>query len=155
LFTPIEFHVIDIPLDPFSPIILGALFCASTKLNIKGIDSSISTHRIIMEDDAKPFVDAQKRGNTKMKEVIRNKVIRLLDAGIIYQISDRKWVSHADCIPKYGAITIISYDDSSLIPTRTITGYNICIDFRKFNKDTKKKHKPPPLMEKILEKAIK
>jgi hypothetical protein len=61
-------------------------------------------------------------------------------------------VSPAHCIPKDGAITIISNDENSLIPTRTVTGYSMCIDFRKLNKGTKKKHKPPPLMEQILER---
>jgi hypothetical protein len=119
--------------------------------NIKGIDPSIITHKIIMEDDAKPFVDTQKRMNPKMKEVIRKEVIRLLDAGIIYQISDNKWVSPAHCIPKDGEITIITNGENSLIPTITITSYSMCIDFSKFNKDTKKNHKPPPLMEQVLE----
>jgi hypothetical protein len=105
-----------------------------------------------MEDDAKPFVDTQKRMKPKMKEVIRKEVIRLLDSGIIYQILDNKWVSHAHCISKYGAITIISNGDNSLIPTRTITGYSMCIDFTKLNKDTKKVHKPLPLMEQVLER---
>ena len=79
----------------------------------------------------------KKRMNPKMKEAIR-----LRDAGIIYQISDSKWVSPAHCIPKYGAITIIRNGENSLIPTRTITGYSMCIDFRKLNRDTKKVHKP-------------
>jgi hypothetical protein len=102
-----------------------------------------------MEDDAKPFVDTQKRMNPKMKEVIRKEVICLLDGGTIYRISDSKWVNHTHCIPKDGAITIISNDENSLIPTRTITGYSMCVDFRKLNKDTKKVHKPPPLMEQV------
>jgi hypothetical protein len=85
-----------------------------------------------------------------MKEVIRNEVIRLLYAVIIYQISDS-----AHCIPKDGAITIIGKDENSLIPTRTITSYSMCIYFRKINRDTKNKHKPPPLMEKILERLFK
>jgi hypothetical protein len=87
--------------------------------------------------------------NPKMKEVIRKEVIRLLDAAIIYQISDNKWVCPTHCIPKDGEITIINNGENSLIPTRTITGYSMCIDFRKLNKDTKKVHKPPPLMEQV------
>jgi hypothetical protein len=76
--------------------------------DIKGIYPSVITHKIIMEDDVKPFVDTQKRMNPKIKEVIRKEVIFLLDAGIIYQILDNKWVSPTHCIPKDGEITIIS-----------------------------------------------
>jgi hypothetical protein len=65
---------------------------------------------------------------------------------------DSKWVSPAHCIPKDGAITIIRNGEKNLIPTRTITGYSMRIDFRKLNKDTKKVHKPPPLMEQVLER---
>jgi hypothetical protein len=97
----------------------------------------------------------QKRLNPKMKEVIRNEVICLLDVVIIYQISDSKWISPAHCVLKDGAITIIGKDENSLIPTRTITSYSMCIYFRKINRDTKNKHKPPPLMEKILERLFK
>jgi hypothetical protein len=93
--------------------------------DIKGTDPSIITHKIIMEDDAKSFVDTQKRMNPKMKEVIRKEVIRLLDALIIYQLSDNKWVSHAHCIPKDRAITIISNGENSLIPTIIITSYSV------------------------------
>ena len=72
--------------------------------DIKGIDPSIVTHKIPMLDDATPFVDIQRRFNPKMKEVVRKEVIRLLDAIIIYPISDSKWVSPAHRIPKQGSL---------------------------------------------------
>jgi hypothetical protein len=109
------------------------------------------THKIPLKDDATPFIDTQIRFNPKMKEVVRKEVVRLLDAGIIYQISDSKWVSPAHCKPKHGGLTIIKYKDG-LIPTRVILGYKMCIDYRKLNKDTIRDHKPLPNMERILER---
>ncbi|GJV53021.1 hypothetical protein Tco_1448762 [Tanacetum coccineum] len=56
--------------------------------DIKGIDSSFCTHKIIMKDEFKPAVQPQRRANPNIKEVVKKKVIKLLDAGLIYPISD-------------------------------------------------------------------
>ena len=61
--------------------------------DIKGISPSFCTHKILMEDEYKPCVQAQRRVNPNMKEVVKVEVIKLLDAGIIYPISDSSWVS--------------------------------------------------------------
>ncbi|VVA40206.1 PREDICTED: LOW QUALITY PROTEIN, partial [Prunus dulcis] len=59
--------------------------------NIKGISPSLCMHQIHLEDDSKPSREAQRRLNPNMKEVIRAKVLKLLDVGIVYPISDSKW----------------------------------------------------------------
>ena len=87
-----------------------------------------------------------------MKEVVRKEVIRLLDARIIYPISDSKWVSPVHCIPKKGGITIKPNENNDLIPHRTIVGYQMCIDYRKLNRATKKENQPLILLDHILEK---
>nr|GEX19728.1 DNA-directed DNA polymerase [Tanacetum cinerariifolium] len=56
--------------------------------DIKGIDPRFCTHKILMEDDFKPTVQSQRRVNPKIHEVIKKEVIKLLDAGMIYPISD-------------------------------------------------------------------
>nr|GEZ64711.1 reverse transcriptase domain-containing protein [Tanacetum cinerariifolium] len=56
--------------------------------DIKGIDPRFCTHKIIMEDDFKPSVQHQRKVNPKIHEVIKKEVIKLLDAGLIYPISD-------------------------------------------------------------------
>jgi len=61
--------------------------------DIKGISPSICTHRIHMEDEFKPRVQSQRRLNPSLKEEVKKEVIKLLDAGIIYPISDSPWVS--------------------------------------------------------------
>ncbi|GJZ10823.1 hypothetical protein Tco_0545582 [Tanacetum coccineum] len=62
--------------------------------DIKGIDPCFCTHKILMEDDFKPVVQHQRRVNSKIHEVIKKEVIKLLDAGLIYPISDSPWVSY-------------------------------------------------------------
>ncbi|GJZ08789.1 reverse transcriptase domain-containing protein [Tanacetum coccineum] len=62
--------------------------------DIKGIDPQFCTHKILMEEDAKPTVQHQRRVNPKIHEVIKQEVIKLLDAGLIYPISDSPWVGN-------------------------------------------------------------
>jgi len=61
--------------------------------DIKGINPSLCMHRILLEEDYKPSVEHQRRLNPNMKEVVKKEVLKLLDAGVIYPISDSKWVS--------------------------------------------------------------
>ena len=65
-----------------------------------------------------------------MKEVVRNEVIKLLDNDIIYHISDSKYVSPTYVIPKKSGVTMITNKKNELIPTRTITGWHVCIDYK-------------------------
>nr|GFA69114.1 reverse transcriptase domain-containing protein [Tanacetum cinerariifolium] len=88
--------------------------------DIKGIDPRFCTHKILMEDDFKLAVQHQRRVNPKIHEVIKKEVIKLLDAGLIYPISDSPWVSLVHCVPKKGGMTVIKNEDNELIPTRYV-----------------------------------
>ncbi|GJT19457.1 reverse transcriptase domain-containing protein [Tanacetum coccineum] len=101
--------------------------------DIKGIDPSFCTHKILMEDDFKPAVQHQRRVNLKIHEVIKKEVIKLLDAGLIYPISDSPWVSLVHCVPKKGGMTVVENEDNELIPTRLVTGWRVCIDYQSLN----------------------
>ncbi|GKD00504.1 reverse transcriptase domain-containing protein [Tanacetum coccineum] len=105
-----------------------------------------------MEDDFKPAVQHQRRVNPKIHEVIKKEVIKLLDAGLIYPISDSPWVSHVHCVPKKGGMTVVENEDNELIPTRLVTGWRVCIDYRKLNDATHKDHFPLPFMDQMLER---
>ncbi|GJT45286.1 reverse transcriptase domain-containing protein [Tanacetum coccineum] len=59
--------------------------------DIKGINPEFCTHKILMDDDFKPEVQHQRRVNPKIYEVIKKEVLKLLDAGLIYPISDSPW----------------------------------------------------------------
>ena len=90
--------------------------------DLKGISPTLCQHKIKLEKDAKPVVDHQRRLNPKMKEVVRNEILKLLEAGIIYLVADSQWVSPVHCVPKKGGITIVPNDRSELIPQRIVTG---------------------------------
>ncbi|KAL4366469.1 hypothetical protein GQ457_05G021760 [Hibiscus cannabinus] len=123
-----------------------------TIADIKGISPTICMHKILLDENHKPTVDAQRRLNQAMKDVVRKEILKWLDAGIIYPISDSKWVSPVQCVPKKGGITVISNEKNELIPTRTVTGWRVCMDYRKLNKATRKDHFPLPFIDQMLDR---
>ncbi|XP_042396837.1 uncharacterized protein LOC121986983 [Zingiber officinale] len=123
--------------------------------DIKGISPSLCMHRILLEKDFKPSVERQRRLNPNMKEVVKKEVLKLLDAGIIYPISDSEWVSPVHVVPKKGGMTVVRNSNNELIPTRTVTGWRMCIDYRKLNKETRKDHFPLPFIDQMLERLAK
>nr|GEX89369.1 reverse transcriptase domain-containing protein [Tanacetum cinerariifolium] len=96
--------------------------------DIKGIDQGFCTPKILMEDDYKPAVQSQRRVNPKIHDVIKNEVIKLLDT--------------------------VSNENNVLIPTRLVTGWRVCIDYRKLNDATRKDHFPLPFMDQMLERKL-
>ncbi|GKC59101.1 reverse transcriptase domain-containing protein [Tanacetum coccineum] len=120
--------------------------------DIKGINPEFCTHKILMEEDYKPAVQHQRRVNPKIHDVIKKEVEKLLDAGLIYPISDSPWVSPVHCVPKKGGFTVVENDENELIPTRLVTGWRVCIDYRKLNEATRKDHFPLPFMDQMLER---
>ncbi|GJX96691.1 reverse transcriptase domain-containing protein, partial [Tanacetum coccineum] len=120
--------------------------------DIKGIDPRFCTHKILMEDDYKPTVQSQRRVNPKIHEVIKKEVLKLLDAGMIYPISDSPWVSPVHYVLKKGGITVVANEENELIPTRLVTGWRVCIDYRKLNEATRKDHFPLPFMDQMIER---
>nr|GEU78687.1 reverse transcriptase domain-containing protein [Tanacetum cinerariifolium] len=93
---------------------------------IKGIDPRFYTHKILMDDDFKLKVQHQRRVNLKIHEVIKKEVIKLLDVGL--------------------KSTLFS------IACGLVTGWRVCIDYRKLNDATRKDHLPLPFMDQMLER---
>ncbi|CAA7042033.1 unnamed protein product [Microthlaspi erraticum] len=70
--------------------------------DIKGISPDLCIHRIHLEDESKSSIEPQRRLNPNLKEVVKKEILKLLDAGIIYPISDSTWISPVHCVPKKG-----------------------------------------------------
>ncbi|GJT56730.1 reverse transcriptase domain-containing protein [Tanacetum coccineum] len=87
-----------------------------------------------------------------LKEVVKKEVIKLLDAGIIYPTSDSPWVSPVQVVPKKGGMTIVRNEKNELILQRTLTGWRVCIDYRKLNDAIRKDHFPLPFIDQMLER---
>ncbi|GJU72101.1 reverse transcriptase domain-containing protein [Tanacetum coccineum] len=110
--------------------------------DIPGICPSFCKHEIQLLDDKKQVVQKQRRLNPNMQEVVKKEIMKLLDTGIIYPIVDSPWVSPIHCVPKEGGITVVTNENDELVPTRTVTGWRVCIDYRKLNEATTKDHFP-------------
>ena len=85
--------------------------------DLKGIRPSMCMHRILLEDGHKPSVEAQRRLNPTMKEVVRKEVLKWLDTRVIYPISDSAWVSPVQVVPKKGGTTVIRTENNMLLPS--------------------------------------
>ncbi|GAU51100.1 hypothetical protein TSUD_411810 [Trifolium subterraneum] len=122
--------------------------------DLKGISPAFCMQKIHMEDEYKPVVQPQRRLNPTMKEVVKKEVLKLLEACMIYPISDSEWVSPVHVVPKKGGMTVVRNDKNELTPTRTVTGWRICIDYRRLNSATRKDHFPLPFMDQMLERLV-
>ncbi|XP_070049687.1 uncharacterized protein [Nicotiana tomentosiformis] len=123
-----------------------------TMADIKGISPAVCMHKILLEEGHKPSREHQRRLNPNMKEVVKKEVIKWLDAGIIFPISNNNWVSPVQCVLKKGGMTVVQNENNELISTRTVTGWGICMDYRKLNTATRKDHFPLPFIDQILDR---
>ncbi|XP_070010324.1 uncharacterized protein [Nicotiana sylvestris] len=71
-----------------------------TITDIHGIPVGICEHKIQLESETKPSVEHQRRLNPSVQEVVKKEIIKWLDAGVVYPISDSLWVSPVQCVPK-------------------------------------------------------
>ncbi|GJW19271.1 reverse transcriptase domain-containing protein [Tanacetum coccineum] len=86
------------------------------KLELKDLPSHLE-YTFLEGTDKLPVI-ISKELKDEEKAALLKEVIKLLDAGLIYPISDSPWVSHVHCVPKKGGITVIENKDNELIPTR-------------------------------------
>ncbi|RVW59596.1 Retrovirus-related Pol polyprotein from transposon 17.6 [Vitis vinifera] len=93
------------------------------------ISSSLTSHQenCLMKfsrgEEAKPIRQLQRRLNPHLQEVVRAEVLKLLQAGIIYPISDSPWVSPTQVVPKKSGITVVQNEKGEEITTRLTSGY--------------------------------
>nr|GFA12803.1 reverse transcriptase domain-containing protein [Tanacetum cinerariifolium] len=86
------------------------------------VDEKTALIKILLEEDYEPKVQSQRRVNPKIHDVIKKEVEKLLDARLIYPISDSPWVSPMHCGLKKGGMTVVTNDENELVPTRLVTG---------------------------------
>jgi hypothetical protein len=130
---------------------IGQVIGCSLK-DLKGISPNLCTHHIPMDQDNKPAREHQQRLNNVMREVVKKEVLKLHKAGVIYPVSDSKWVSPVQVVPKKGGMTVVCNEKNELIPQRTVTGWYMCIDYQKLNKVTRKDRCLLPFIDEMLER---
>nr|GEY40231.1 reverse transcriptase domain-containing protein [Tanacetum cinerariifolium] len=106
--------------------------------DILGICPSFCKHKIQLLDDNKPVIQKQSRLNLNMQKIVKKEIMKLLDTCIIYLIADSRWVSPIHYVPNKGDITVITNKNDELVPTRTVTGWRVFIDYHKLNEATAK-----------------
>ncbi|XP_074373617.1 uncharacterized protein LOC141713961 [Apium graveolens] len=116
-----SYHVIvNVALDDIQiELLLGILKIYKNVIwytidDIKGINPSFYTHKIILEDEQASSIEPQRRLNPNMMDVVKKEVLKLLAACIIYPISDSKWVSPVHVVPKKGGMTVVKNDKGVL-----------------------------------------
>jgi len=124
----------------------------STLADIKGISPSMCMHHILLKDNVKPTREMKRRLNPPMMEVVKAKILKLLDAGVIYPITDSKWVVPIHVVPKKIRITLVKNKNDELIPTRISSGWRMCVDYKKLNLATRKDHFPLTFMDHMFER---
>ena len=82
-------------------------------------------YKIHLEDESMTSIEHQRMLNPNLKDVVKKKIMKLLEAGVIYVISDNNWVSPIHVVPKKGGITVITNKKNELILTRTVTGHHM------------------------------
>ena len=80
-------------------------------------------HQIMLEEDSKPSREHQRRINPIMSDVVKREVLKLLDAGIIYQISDSQWVSPVHVVPKKGGVTVMQNEKGESVSKLIESGW--------------------------------
>ena len=79
-------------------------------------------------------------------------MLKWLNAGFIYAILDNPWVSPVHLVPKKGGFIVIRNENNELFPIRTVTGWRVCIDYRKLKTTTRKDHYPLPFIDQMLDR---
>ena len=120
--------------------------------DMKGISPKVCTHHIYLEEEAKAVRQPQRRLNSHMQEVVRGEVLKLLQVGIIYPISNSTWVSPTQVVPKKSGVTTVHNEKGEEMPTRLTIDWRVCIAYRRLNEVTKKDHFPLPFMDQLLER---
>ncbi|RVW52151.1 hypothetical protein CK203_077792 [Vitis vinifera] len=107
-----------------------------------------------MKNEAKPVQQPQRRLNSHMQEVVRAEVLKLLQAGIIYPISDSLWVSPTQVVPKKSGIMVVQNNKGEDVSTYLTTGWRVCIDYRRLNAVTRNDHFPLPFIDQVLRGSL-
>ncbi|GJY26033.1 hypothetical protein Tco_0400759 [Tanacetum coccineum] len=103
----------------------------TTTQDVQDNNTNIYTEEPLVINHYKLVIQPQRRLNPKVQDVVKNEIVKLLDSGLIYPISDSSWVSPIYVVPKKGGMIVVLNDNNDLILSRTVTGWRVCIDYHR------------------------
>nr|GEZ66289.1 reverse transcriptase domain-containing protein [Tanacetum cinerariifolium]GEZ66290.1 reverse transcriptase domain-containing protein [Tanacetum cinerariifolium] len=162
-YFPADFYVLDFIADPRIPLILGRPFLSTAHALIDVYKGEI----ILRHDDQSLTLKCGDMPSISYNNFQSLNKVDLIDAtyeeysqevlgfsDVANEVSTPPWVSPVHCVPKKGGMTVIKNDKNKLVPTRLVTGWRVCIDYRKLNEATRKDHFPLPFMDQMLERLV-
>ena len=96
---------------------------------IIGIPPGVCLHKIQLMPDHKPSIEHQRRLNPPMQEVVKKKIINLLDARVMYPITDSSSVCLVWCVPEKGVMTMVPNEKKELVPMSPVNEWRVCMDY--------------------------
>nr|GFA04470.1 reverse transcriptase domain-containing protein [Tanacetum cinerariifolium] len=132
-----DFVVVDFEPDPRVSLILGRCFL-KTKVELKDLPHHLEY--VFLEGDNKLPVIIAKELRSEEKSALIN-VLKSYKRAIAWKLSDI-----------LGGFIVVENEENELIPTRLVTRWRMCIDYRKLNEATRKDHFPLPFMDQMLER---
>ena len=100
-----------------------------TLADLRGLDPSLCTRHIFLEDESRPVREAQRRLNPKVCEAVKEGILKWLHVEIIYPILDSHWVSPVHIVPKKARVMVTMNGKSEEIQMRLLTKWRVCIDY--------------------------
>ncbi|GJS79553.1 hypothetical protein Tco_0729434 [Tanacetum coccineum] len=125
------------------------------ELELKDLPSHLE-YAFLEENDKLPVIIAKGLKNDEKYALL--KVLKSHKMAIAWKITDIKESSGPmglgpSCIVfQKGGITVVANEENELISTRLVTGWRVCIDYRKLNEATRKDHFPLPFMDQMIER---
>ncbi|GJZ87043.1 putative nucleotidyltransferase, ribonuclease H [Tanacetum coccineum] len=123
---------------------------------LKGLKKSLIRILQNLHDDKSFHIMISSKLSEKEKMLLLQ-VLEKRKGAIAWKMSDIKgidssWVSPIHVVPKKGGMIVVLNDNNKLIPFRTVTGWQVCIDYYKLNDATRKDHFPLPFIDQMLER---
>nr|GFA31157.1 reverse transcriptase domain-containing protein [Tanacetum cinerariifolium] len=144
--------------EPLPPLPNHEQYMPSFEKELKGceaktVKSSVYEPPDVELKDLPPHIEyAFLEGNNKLPVIIVKELGNDEKSALIKVLKSYKRVIAWKLSDIQGGFTVVENEENELIPTRLVTGWRVCIDYRKLNEASRKDHFPLPFMDQMLER---